>query len=99
MYFETRSSNNIMDDIGDCLDQMYVALSFCWFDHLCSKFSDLNDSGQLKNSRIPSTLLENSAVWKTESNFVFLTRLFLVEFHANISIFVETKEIFNEISW
>ena len=29
MYFETRSSNNIMDDIGDCLDQMYVALSFC----------------------------------------------------------------------
>ena len=35
----------------------------------------------------------------TESNLVFLTRLFLVEFHANISIFVETKEIFNEISW
>ena len=35
----------------------------------------------------------------TESNFVFLTRLFLVEFHANISIFVETKEILNEISW
>ena len=46
-----------------------------------------------------SALLENSAVWMTESNLVFLTRLFLVEFHANISIFVETKEIFNEISW
>ena len=45
------------------------------------------------------TLLENSAVWMTESNLEFLTRLFLVEFHANISIVVETKEIFKEISW
>ena len=35
----------------------------------------------------------------TESIYAFSTRLFLVEFHADISVFFQIKEIFREISW
>ena len=48
---------------------------------------------------LKESLLENSAVWMTESILVFLKRFFLVEFHANFTLFVQTKEIFNEILW